>query len=458
MSLGFIFGPSRSEPPEERVTVIFCAVVGLLFLALCAGLAIDTLRGQVRADEQGLRWREGLSGWKRARWDEISDFYRLGRQSGTPVLETPRGKLWLSDRFSGIGAIVDLVPQRAATSRAREWEVRNYRRGEDWEQTLAVWTKSQVWLAPLFTLGAIYVIGFLGYAIIAGPRNIAAPLDFRWFDAAGLIIAFLLLISLCAVIIVPTVLAWRERKFAWAHRDETLAMNARGIAFASNDKRVEAAWSEVQLVAPRAKERGVAGYRVITKNGEFTIWSLSSDQMFARFRTRCESYAPNALKPLQVQAEALSFDAEINPSPARADGAQIFSFRTRGNRLLVGTISALLFLAPLLYLIIVYNHAFEEPFTPSWLLFGALCALAIVVSSALYLYFSRAYIVATANELQLHSPFSSPRHVNWDCIEAAGADAWGSWIFADERKIYWARGMFPVRRAELEARIERAEK
>ena len=90
MSLAFIFGPPHSSPPEDRVVTIFGICVGLTFLTLCAFLAIDTLRAQVRADDVGLRWREGWGGWKSARWDEIGDFYRLHRQSGTPVIEHAR--------------------------------------------------------------------------------------------------------------------------------------------------------------------------------------------------------------------------------------------------------------------------------------------------------------------------------------------------------------------------------
>ena len=432
-----------------------CALVGLLFLLMCAGLAIDALRAQVRADEQGLRWREDMRGWKSARWDEITDFYCIGWQSGTPVIETPQGKLWLSDRFLGIGALVELVPQRAATATARQWEVRGYRSGEAWETTLSVWSKSQVWTAPLLTLAALYVVGFGGFAIIAGPRDIGgsrnatAPLNLQWFDAVGLVIALLVLGSFCSMMIVPTVLAWRERKFAHAHRDETLTLNARGIRFASATQRVEAAWSEVQRVEPCAKERGgYASYRVITDNGDFTLWSLSSNKIFVRFRSRCESYAPDALKFLEARDAALTFDAEINPAPPAADGTQTFSFRTRGNRLLLICVNTVVMCAPLFYLFSNYMRAGDESFAQAWLLFGVLCVFAILISLLLYLWFARACIVA-AEDLQLHSPFRRTRHICRDEIEALDEDIWGRYVRVDGRKIYWMRGLSPARVAEL---------
>ena len=83
-----------------------------------------------------------------------------------------------------------------------------------------------------------------------------------------------------------------------------------------------------------------------------------------------------------------------------------------------------------------------------------MCLVSVVVAGALWLWFARAFIVAAPDELQLHSPFRSTRHFDWNHLEAAGADMWGNWIRANGRKIYWARGWFPARRAALGALIE----
>ena len=184
----------------------------------------------------------------------------------------------------------------------------------------------QAWAAPLWTVAALYVVGFMGFAAVAGPGDLLLSSNLHSFDALGLILAFLVLISVGALMIVPAVLAWRERRFAHAHRDETLRMNERGVVYASDDQRIEATWSEVRHVERRAKERGSpSGHRVITENGEFTLWTTSVNPAFVSFRRRCESYAPNALTEVDAQDKNLSFDAEINPVPPGADGdADVF--------------------------------------------------------------------------------------------------------------------------------------
>ena len=450
VSLALIFGPSReTDPPERRTTIVAALITGIFGLVTTAYLAADLARGEVRADDTGLQWRRGFRARRSARWEEISDFYVRLTANGTHFIETPVGKLGVDKSFVGIDEILALLPQRAVHARARDWEERDYRSDENWEQTLPVWTKSQKWAAPLWTAAAFYLIGYFGYAMLFGPKKLMLSPDFGWFDVLGAVFFVLIFGALGMISVVPAIISWRERKFAWAHRDESLRINARGLIFASDEKRVEAAWDEVQSVERTKNQGSFKGYRVTTKNGEFVHWANNS-----LFRVRCESYAPAALESLRREEAQLSLDSELKPAPIASDGTQKFSFRTPGNRLILLCAFSALGFAPFIYLISVYNKAVDEPFAPSWLLFGVMCAFAILVSGALWLWFARAFIVVGAEDLQLHWPLRAVRRVRFADIENAGADAWGNWIRAGGRKIYWSLGLFPARRAELSALIE----
>lgn len=455
MSLAFIFGPSLdSKAPQNLGFIIISAFVGCVFLVGTLYIADELIRGEVRADDAGLSWVSGFSRRKSVRWDGIQDFYKTTAATVYFVV-TPRGKIELNRYYVGLDAILEIVPGRAATATARAWEVRGYRPHEAWQERLPMWSKSQKRTAPTFSLVLLVcvILLIILYALDGKPDQ--SSRGFSSIDIFPLVMAVLFFGAQFVAVAWLFAAMWRERRFACENRAQVLHLNVEGLVFENGNDSIRARWDEIERVEPTTGPIRLRGYRVITRNGEFSLWRLSSDQNMAfQFRARGEHYAPAAFEELRAGEENKSLAAELNAAPASADGAQTFSFRTRGNRLFIGTIIAVLGLAPLLYLIVVYNNAVDEPFAPSWLLFGALCVFAIVVSSALCLWFARASIVATADELQLHSPFRSTRHIRWDDIEAAGMDIWGNWVRVNGRKIYWMRGLSPARAEEFRKLIE----
>lgn len=458
---GFMFcAPllAQSDPPPNASIWLIALITwpfGAFFLFCLFWMIRELTHGIVRADDNGLTWQGGFAARKSARWDEIRDFYLHPTQTGTHTVETDNGKLQLSKTFIGVDALIEIIPRRAVNAPARAWETRGYRSQGDWSQTLAVWSKSQKWTAPSVSAALVFAFGILLLWPFLEPRNQRPSIGFLWDSLVPLLAFVFFVVPLAGLFGWAIFSMWRERKFAWNRRDEKLHLSAQGVIFESARNRVEASWDEVQRVERLPPENGFGRTRVTTRNGEFTLWHLSNSELLNLFGARCRSYAPAAIEHLdrQLNAES-SLDSEISPMPAADDGAQTFSLRTRSNRLILGTINLVLVLAPLLYLIIVHNNAVDEPFAPSWPLFGALCVLAVVVSLPLYLWFARAFIVVTPGELQLHSPFRSPRLIDWDRIEAAGADMSGNWVRVNGRKIYWMRGFPPARLDDLRQIIE----
>ena len=458
MAVAFIIGPSLdANAPQARGFLILSALFGLILLAGVIYMAADLVRGEVRADDKGLIWRRGFSRRKSARWDEIEDFYQTPALPAIYYVETPHGKIELSSYFVGINAIIEAVPRQAATANARTatraWDVRGFRRGEAWELTLPMWSKSQKWTAPIVSGVLLLCVALL---IILNITEGGGPKPARvWssFDLFPLIMGALFFGLIAAIYLWLGIGMWRDRRFAWQHRARVLVLNQEGLIFRDENRSVRANWDEIERVERASGPRNLTGYRVITRNGEFVIWRLSSDQNMAfKFRARCEHYAPDALEPLRAQEADLLLDAELKPAPT-TEGEQRFSFRTRGNRLILLCVNSALLLAPFFYLIGVYNSAVDEPFAPSWLLFGAGCIFAAVVAGALWLWFARAFILA-GKVLELHSPFRPVRRVAWNDIGSMDADIWGRYVRANGRKIYWMRWLSPARRDELEKIIE----
>lgn len=453
---GFMFGApfwmQNDPPPHASIWLIGLITwpFGAFFLFCLAWMMGELTRGEVRADENGVAWRRGFVGWRSARWDEIRDFYLHTTQTGTHTVETENGKLELSKTFVGVEAIIEIIPRRANAATASAWEVRDYRSQGDWSQTLTVWSNYQKWMAPVIS-GALVVSGG-GLAILSSleSRPQQPTMGFMW-DSLVPLLALVFLAGPLAAIFGWTIFSmWRERKFAWEHSNEKLYLNAQGLIFESAHNRVEASWDAIVRVERLPRENGFGRMRVVTRNGDFVLWRLNNGEMLNPFSARCQSYAPAAIEHLERQLIAeSSLDSEISPPPIDENGAQTFSFRTRSNRLILGTINLVLVLAPFFYLIQFYNSKIDEPFAPSWPLFWALCALAATFTGAAWLWFARAAIVATDDELRLRSPFRSARPIKWENIEANGTDAWGNWLRVNGRKIYWMRGLSPARADEL---------
>ena len=445
---------SQHQAPVWAMGLLFWPVGALMVLG-AAYLALELARGAIIADENGLRWRGAWGTWKSARWDEIRDYSLHGGPGGTPTIETLSGRLQLSRSYAGSEAIAAIVPARAVNAKAREWEVRGFRKAENWSQLLGLWTKPQRWTAPVMSANLLFLVAFGGGAVLFGPRNPHGRWMGLWFDWFAVVLAILTVGFLGAISVWGAILMWRERNFTWKHRAELLYLDARGAIWSGEGRRVVAKWDEVKNVERLPKAEGFERVRVETAQGDFEIWQLSSSDVWPKFRVRCETYAPDALENLRAQ-EANELDEELGAPQTREDGARIFSFRTRGNRLGLACASLALLFAPCFYLIGCYVHANDDaPFAPSWPLFWGALALAVVICGALWRWFACARIVADAGGLEFQAPFSRAWRVEWREVSGVGHDVWGDYLAAGGRKTYWRRVLATARREELELLMKR---
>jgi len=443
-AMPFLPDSRRQADPNPLPFIIFGELMALLIVLAIIYCLFDLLRGEIRANAEGLRWRRGFSNWKHARWDEVRDFYKRGTLH---IVETARGKLELSRSFVGIEQIVEMVPHRALNAPAPLWETRGFRRGENWSLSLSLWDNSQKWTAPLMTLnGLCLIVAFPWLAAREPKRNAPVSMGF-WLDVFPMLLMALLFVPIGLGMIWSVVTMWRERQLAWRRRNETLHLDARGLVFSGATQRIEARWDEVRQVRLLPREHGFPSVRVETERGDFRLWRLNNSPIVRRFYAVARDYAPDSLSPLDKQPE---LSDEIAPAPDEAQDVKVWSFRSYGNRLLILCVSLALVFAPLIYSIGVYSRASDDaPPSPSWPLLGGMGVAAVGIIAALWVWFHRARIVADDEGLELYSPFRRARRIAWSSLEEVGHSVWGDWIRADGHIVYFAHALSPVRKAEL---------
>ena len=426
------------------------------FASFCVRTAFDLRRGEIRADEGGLRWRRGFSDWKSASWSEISDFYKKGTAR---IVETPIGKLELSSNFVGVDKLAELVAGRAVNAPVREWQRKGFSGHESWSLSLSLWSKSQKWTAPLMS-AALLCVGVMFLGFDNEPHG--APQIGQWYDALALIVALLPLTGLVVAGMGMVWLLWRERHIAWQHRDETLLLNAQGLIFSSLQTRVEANWEEIQSIERVRSPNKIPRVRVHTGQGDFVIHALRDSQMWPQFRRLAGEYAPHATASLKAQEEQELLQDDLDgPRGAWSGGevgvgARVFSFRSRGNRLVLACSTLVLAFVPFIYLIHSYALANSEaPFAPDWILFGSSYGVVALVIAFGWLWFKRSAVWADEAGLLLHFPLRAPRRILWADIETSGRDATGEWVRLKGRRTYFTLFFTPLRHAELLSLIER---
>ena len=452
---------AREEMPVSRPIwplLVICWPMAALILCGISYIALEIARGEIRADAAGLHWRRGFATWKSATWEQISDFYLggMGPHPTTKTIETPAGQLELDRAYSNIEIVAELVENRAVNAPARAWEMRGFRRGETWSSSLSLWSKTQQWFAPVLSFALIGCPVALMLMPDSTPRRTAPISMGLGWNIALIALALLFFVPVGFAMILSLLLMWRERTFAWLHRHETLQLSASGLIYRDGQTRIEASWEQVRAVERLPRARLGTSYRVTTDAGNFTLWSLSNSSMWRGFRAPCQSYAPAALEQLITdETRELLDDELVAPSEAKAP---IFTFRTRGNRLILVCVSCVLVFAPLFYLIGGYSRFDPDaPFAPNWPLFCGAYFIVVVILGALWTWFRRARIIADDEGLELRSPLRRARRFLWTEIEAMGHDVWGDWLRAGGRKIYFVfnLGLSPARREALEATVKR---
>ncbi len=439
---------SANNPPGSSgwiAMAVLCWPMSIAFAIGIVWMAFELVRGEIRANRNGLTWRRGWSGWKSARWEEISDFYTRGTFRS---VETPQGKLEINDKFVGTDEIAELISRRAVNAPTHQWGRKGFRSHESWSLSLSTWSKSQKWTAPIMSLSVFSAFVAIIWLSLTDnhSHNDARPL------APLLVICGLLWLVMLSFI-------WRQRRFAWQHRDEMLHLDAQGLTFSSNENHVEAKWEEVRAVETLARQQKMPCVEVRTDRGDFEL--LRNSQPWLQFRRVAGEYAPEAMVMLQKAMEEETLTADVDglreawSGGEVGVGARVFSFRSRGNRLILVCSWLGLTLIPLIHLLHLQNVAIKNdtPFTTDGALFWEWGGIVLVLGLG-WLWFRKTAIWVDGEGLILHSPFHSPRRIFWGEIETCGHDAIGEWGRVNGRKIYFSRFLNPVRHEELRRLID----
>ena len=276
------------------------------------------LRHRIVADENGLRWRGALSGWKRARWDEISDFYLDSALSKRPnnVVETPKGNVAFDQDHSAHQELGALIAACARHAPYREWGVKGLRPDETFSLTFV--TRELSWLAlgsafvPL-TLVALALLRWVWNApwqnfqqarALSGDGVAALAYLLPWLFTA------LFVCGMLSIVLTPWVSALILR--------ERVTVTQDGLRFERRWRSLFIAWSELRAVHLHRERARFVGTR--------SQWQM---HWLLVLRPFIERYAPDA-----------KFDSEndgldLAPPLRLASGALFYGFRTTALRLLL---------------------------------------------------------------------------------------------------------------------------
>ncbi len=327
------FTPGPKGPPSPGETLLFAASSLICFFCLCV-LVWWLLRACVLGDAAGLRWR-GLGGWKRVRWNEVSDFYEklsVRNRSRAPsaagcILEVASRKIRFSRDWSNAEALRELVAQNAINSRAAGWEVKGTRVVDPWPRAFDYNTVENRWTPRLWLkLFAIFVV----YVVIQPALELVVTAHLvGWAAALGVAGAYVLLFGSMGLIFLVPLAQYRATN---ERKAERVTADLDGIVFEDGVRRVEAAWPDV--TGYRMVSHGLLfRYVVETRQGNFDfLSSLGDARLLQAIIQRSASLAENREWRLPADEEALSGEAARWSSGRVGVGTRIFHYRTRGYR------------------------------------------------------------------------------------------------------------------------------
>ena len=409
------------EQPKSSPWPIYliCGPAAVAFFGCVIYMVASLLREEVLADETGLRWRGAFGPWKSARWDEITDFYL---KSG-PIIETPQGKCALSSSFVNRAEMMAFIAARAVNAPAREWEMEKYRASKNLTQRFEYWTKTHTWMAPMQSLGAVYVLGFLTWGIFFNAKPTAkTPFSPAWqFDWFSVLMAIFGFGPVFALFVIMVPLIWRDRNRAFARRDEHLEISPRGLSWQRGQARIDASWQQVRAIRFVAGDKQTAHFQVETQNGDFAVWrSLESIGLWVQL---VNQFAPHLAVEIPVDDPDLGKESATWSGGVVGQGARVFHFRTRDTRLVLWAATVFGRVLPALPLLMHFMKTPDDAPSNVPVKFLSI-ALFLIILALIYAWmcFQRAAIWANETGLEWRVPLFKNRRVNWSEIESFGRD------------------------------------
>lgn len=284
----------------------------------------------VRADAEGLRWRT-FRGSRRAAWADVVDYYEedLPKSGKLAVILTRSGRVALGPEWSRMAALKSAVRERSVSAASTQWSDGAGRLAEGEEALFA-------YSPGLRRLGLAALAASIAMAAgVVVPR--AAPLtaEMGLGYALGALGTFVLMSVGSGAL--PLLMAASMGGGA-ARRDETVTATRRGIAFRDDAGSVEAEWADVTSFAMEPARTGILTghrYRVVTRQGAFTFDpAIAGVHRLKRIIAALATDAGTKEWTWQRGTEPDDLGAP-REQLSRADGAQVYHYRTRSVRALL---------------------------------------------------------------------------------------------------------------------------
>lgn len=431
---GFIIGALDSPPEPDEVWIVALFIIAPGVAAL--GLLLYLTRHRVIADENGLRWRGAFSGWKNVRWDEVSDFTLVRFKSGSHVVETLLGQLTFDRSDTCVEELAQFIAARATKAPYREWLLPYERENARFE---LVFTTPLVSGRALLLAWAPITLTILGLLMWLTPRDFALWQSTRetagWAQAMWVYLAPLALGAACLSLI-PTVILAHIISARWLHQIERVIATERGLQLEKSGETLQIAWSELRAVHLFELRTFNTRARFETARGNRELgWRTS-------LRPIIESYAP---------AVPIVNESDAAPPIQLASGAQFYSFRTAGLRLMLRTFAAMtmlyVFTPPLMMLGVAPEDAPRDDARFFWILavpFAAFCGWQ-------WRLYQRGGLVLSEIGIEVRGAWRD-RFYRWDEIEERDDKLM---IRGSERPIKLWSWTPPVRSDEVRAEIKR---
>lgn len=298
------------------------SIMGMLFLGPGTYYFLFYFRRRVIADENGVRWRSLLQGWRTARWNEITDYYEnyvfdlIGNNAHqTPVICIGKHSFALTSFHpEEVARLKAQIQVRAISAKTKEWGRLGTRRIDPFPRTFRYWDPGQRLVRTIaIGLNLLFGVGVVGGAVAIVHTTTAI---------IGRQETIPVTIAIAVVGIVILYIPFRVLESYWEayrRRGESLTVTPETLCYenTATSERFEVPWSGVADYFYQDQSGGfrLKGFTIVLRgvDEKLITWTplLRESQLFLAI---VQNYAP---KPVNAQNE---MDSWRNKSPKESTG------------------------------------------------------------------------------------------------------------------------------------------
>jgi len=383
------------------------------FFLLGAAMVVRQQRTRIVAGTEGLRWRS-LGRWRRAGWDEVTDYYYLAGLEGTPnqwEVETLAGTLKFGTDITRGDALRAAIVQRATHARARSWGQKGVRAEDPWPRHYGYRSARADWVAVRVASSAMIACACAVLCWLV-PTTLSTAAEIGWPLAVTQALVGLLIIGVMVVMAMALVPAVKETR---RRHGESISVDQDGILFHCEGEQVAARWDEVSdyfTTPSRGWIKDGGRSVVVTRNGTIDFTPALHWSAHLREIIRLNATAATAKEWSLETPERLGSDELCWTSECPGVGQRIFHYRTRTNRTGLAVIAT-----PWLGFVLGAATAPLRDVEPGYLVWTlTTCAASTVLLLwAIWIYHSAAILIDEYGITQ--RAWNGPRFLRWEEIE-----------------------------------------